>query len=74
MPYETLFLSSTMRFSMTTVGVLWGVAAFAGLPMQLVGGVVTDRRGRRGVLAVSAATIIFFYRAWLWRIMCGRSP
>ena len=61
MPYETLFLSSTMHFSMTTVGILWGVAAFAGLPMQLVGGVVTDRRGRRGVLAVSAATIIFFY-------------
>ena len=61
MPYETLFLNSTMHFSMTTVGILWGVAAFAGLPMQLVGGVVTDRRGRRGVLAVSAATIIFFY-------------
>ena len=61
MPYETLFLSSTMHFSMTTVGILWGVAAFAGLPMQLVGGVVTDRRGRRGVLVVSAATIIFFY-------------
>ena len=61
MPYETIFLSSTLHFSMTTVGILWGVAAFAGLPMQLVGGVVTDRRGRRGVLALSAATIIFFY-------------
>jgi MFS family permease len=52
-PYETLYINSKLGVSMTTVGVIIGVTLLATLPMQVVGGALCDRVGRRPVLIVA---------------------
>jgi MFS family permease len=73
LPYETIFLTEKLGVSLGAVGTVWAVAAFAGLPMQLGGGLLADWRGRRLVLAISAATILGFYAVMaastaLWQV------
>ena len=52
-PYETLYLNGRLGVSMTTLGVIIGVTLLATLPMQVVGGALCDRVGRRPVLIVA---------------------
>ena len=52
-PYETLYLNGRLGVSMTTLGVIIGVTLLATLPMQVVGGALCDKVGRRPVLIVA---------------------
>jgi MFS family permease len=52
-PYETLYINGELGVSMTTLGVIIGVTLLATLPMQVVGGALCDRVGRRPVLIVA---------------------
>ena len=49
-PYETLYLNGRLGVSMTTLGLILGITLLATLPMQVVGGALCDRIGRRPVL------------------------
>lgn len=60
-PYETLFLNGRLGISMTTIGVVLGVTLFATLPMQVVGGALCDRIGRRPMLIVAVCGSITLY-------------
>jgi MFS family permease len=51
-PYETLYLNGRLGVSMTTLGLILGVTLLATLPMQIVGGALCDKVGRRPVLVV----------------------
>ena len=53
--FETLYLNGKLGVSMTTVGFILGLAVFAGLPFQIVGGALTDRLGRRPILFFGVA-------------------
>jgi len=52
-PYETLYLNGELGISMTTVGLILGVTLFATLPLQVIGGALCDKVGRRPVLVVA---------------------
>jgi len=49
-PYETLYLNGRLGVSMTTVGVILGVSLLATLPLQVAGGALCDKVGRRPIL------------------------
>jgi MFS family permease len=49
-PYETLYLNGRLGISMTALGVIIGVTLLATLPLQVVGGALCDKVGRRPVL------------------------
>ena len=51
-PYETLYLNGRLGVSMTTLGLILGITLLATLPMQVVGGALCDKLGRRPVLVV----------------------
>lgn len=51
-PYETLYLNGELGVSMTTIGVILGVTLLATLPLQVAGGALCDKVGRRPVLVV----------------------
>ena len=52
-PYETLYLNGRLGVSMTTIGVILGVALLATLPLQVAGGALCDKVGRRPILIVA---------------------
>ena len=52
-PFETLYLNGELGVSMTTLGLILGITLFATLPMQVVGGTLCDRVGRRPVLVIA---------------------
>ena len=52
-PYETLYLNQELGVSMTTLGVILGVTLLATLPLQVAGGALCDKVGRRPVLIVA---------------------
>jgi MFS family permease len=52
-PYETLYLNGRLGVSMTTLGVILGVTLLATLPLQVAGGALCDKVGRRPVLIVA---------------------
>jgi MFS family permease len=52
-PYETLYLNGELGVSMTTIGAIIGVSLLATLPLQVAGGALCDRLGRRPVLIVA---------------------
>jgi MFS family permease len=52
-PYETLYLNGQLGISMTTLGLIIGITLLATLPLQVVGGALCDRIGRRPVLIVA---------------------
>jgi MFS family permease len=52
-PYETLYLNGELGVSMTTLGIILGVTLLATLPMQVAGGALCDKVGRRPVLIVA---------------------
>ncbi len=49
-PYETLYLNGRLGVSMTTLGLILGITLLATLPLQVVGGALCDKVGRRPVL------------------------
>jgi MFS family permease len=52
-PFETIYLNGTLGISMTRLGLILGIALFATLPVQVVGGALCDKVGRRPVLIVA---------------------
>ncbi len=60
-PFETVYLHTHLGVSMTAIGLILGLPILAGLPLQIVGGAVADRFGRKVVLvtAVCAAIVLF---------------
>ena len=50
-PFETIYLNRHLGVSMTTLGLILGITIFATLPMQMVGGALCDKVGRRPVLS-----------------------
>jgi MFS family permease len=51
-PFETIYMRDVLGVSVTAIGLIVGITMFATLPMQVVGGALCDRYGRRPVLAV----------------------
>ena len=49
-PYETLYLNGRLGVSMTTLGLILGITLLATLPLQVIGGALCDKVGRRPVL------------------------
>jgi MFS family permease len=52
-PYEAIFLNSELGISMTVVGLLFGLVPAAVIPLQVWGGQLTDRFGRRRMMILS---------------------
>ncbi len=51
-PFETIYLDRELHVSMTDIGLILGIALLATLPMEVVGGALCDRWGRRPLLIV----------------------
>jgi MFS family permease len=60
-PYETLYLNQELGVSMTTLGVILGVTLLATLPLQVAGGAVCDKVGRRPVLVIAILASMTLY-------------
>ncbi|MBM3148042.1 MAG: MFS transporter, partial [Actinobacteria bacterium] len=71
LPFVSLYLNQKLGVSAATIGLIIGVMTFVGLPMQLVGGALIDRLGRRpvllfGALATMATYVTIAYAPALW--------
>jgi MFS family permease len=60
-PFETLYLNGSLHIPVSTIGLVIGLAGFAGLPFALLGGLFADRIGRRGLLMVGVCGSITLY-------------
>lgn len=60
-PFETLYLNGSLRMSISTIGLILGIAGLVGLPFQYFGGTIADRVGRRGVLMVGICGSMTLY-------------
>ena len=60
-PFETIYLNRNLGVSMTTVGLILGITMFATLPMNVIGGALCDKVGRRPVLIVAILGSMTFY-------------
>lgn len=60
-PYETLYLNGELGVSMTTLGVILGGSLLATLPLQVAGGALCDKVGRRPVLIVAVLGSMILY-------------
>jgi MFS family permease len=60
-PYETLYLNGRLGISMTTLGVILCVTLLATLPLQVAGGALCDKVGRRPVLVVAILGTMTLY-------------
>ena len=49
-PFFTLYLTKKFEIGMTQVGLIFGVFSLAGVAGSLVGGALTDRLGRKGMM------------------------
>ena len=52
-PFEGIYLHRELGVSMSTIGILFGLVPAVTMPLQIWGGHLTDRVGRRPVLMVS---------------------
>jgi MFS family permease len=52
-PFIAIYMHERLRVSLTTVGLVLGLASITGLPLQVIGGWWADHRGRRGVMLFS---------------------
>jgi MFS family permease len=63
-PFFGLYITSKYNVGMTEVGVLFSIFAITGLVGSLIGGAVTDKFGRKGIilfsLVISAASTLLF--------------
>ncbi len=60
-PFETTYLREEMGVSVTLIGLLLGLPIFATLPVQIVGGALTDQLGRKPVIAIGVIVIASLY-------------
>lgn len=60
-PYQTLYLNEQLGVSMTTLGLILGVSLLATLPLQIAGGALCDKIGRRPVLIVAIVGSMVLY-------------
>jgi MFS family permease len=60
-PFETIYLNGELGVSMTAVGLILGITLLAALPMQVVGGALCDRWGRRPVLVTAILGAMTLY-------------
>jgi len=72
-PFETKYMTEHLGASMTTIGLMLGIPLLASLPLHAVGGMVTDRYGRKlsmvvGVVVLTALYSTFALATHLWQI------
>ena len=72
-PFETIYLKEEMGVSVAVIGLLLGLPLFATLPLQMIGGALADRLGRKPVMLIGASVIICLYLAYafataVWQI------
>jgi MFS family permease len=60
-PYEGIYLHRVVGASMTLVGVVFGLVPLAVMPMQFLGGQLTDRIGRRPVILLAVAMGVVWF-------------
>jgi len=60
-PFETIYMRDVLGVSVTAIGLIVGITMLATLPLQVVGGALCDRYGRRPVLAVGIAGSMTLY-------------
>ncbi|HEY5387232.1 MAG TPA: MFS transporter, partial [Thermoleophilia bacterium] len=73
-PYTSMFIRDRLGVSMGIVGLIMGGSALAGLPLQMAGGHVSDRFGRRPVLATAVVATATMYvglafATHLWQVV-----
>ena len=72
--FEPLYLNGQLGVSMTTVGLILGLATLTGLPAQIAGGAAADRYGRLPVLVLAIiASIVLWeglaFSQQLWQVV-----
>jgi MFS family permease len=73
-PYTSMYIRDRLGVSMGVVGLIMGGSALAGLPLQMAGGHVSDRFGRRPVLATAVVATAAMYiglafATHLWQVV-----
>jgi len=72
-PYEAIYLRRVLDASLTSIGILFGVVPLVVMPLQIWGGALTDRLGRRWMLVAAAVSAVvwfvgFAYAQTLWQV------
>jgi MFS family permease len=72
-PFEGIYLHRELGVSMTHVGLVFGLVPFAVMPVQLLGGRLTDRLGRRVIVIGSVLVGVvwfvgFAYVTKVWQV------
>ena len=60
-PFEGIYLHRVVGASMTLVGVVFGLVPVAVMPLQFVGGQLTDRIGRRLVIMIAVSMGVVWF-------------
>jgi len=60
-PFMTIYMDRVLGVSATAIGLILGVTIFATMPMQVVGGALCDKIGRRPLLAVGICGSMVLY-------------
>jgi MFS family permease len=60
-PYEAIYLRTQLGTSMSMIGVVFGLVPLAVMPVQLWGGRLTDRLGRRAIIMLSVLVGVVWF-------------
>ena len=72
-PFEAIYMRDELDVSMTQIGIVFGLVPAAVIPLQLLGGRLTDRFGRRKMIILSVVSGVvwfvgFAYVREVWQI------
>lgn len=72
-PYEAIFLRRTLGASLSWIGILFGLVPMVVMPLQIWGGALTDRVGRRWMIIAAAVSAVvwfvgFAFAQELWQV------
>lgn len=72
-PYEAIFLRRTLGASLSWIGILFGLVPLVVMPLQIWGGALTDRIGRRWMIIIAAVSAVvwfvgFAFARELWQV------